>query len=73
MIKQQHTGNSAQHLFTLAYVPVKDEAHELQVESGWEAVEFDPAGSALLALAVLAEVAVLAVQLLLLRCRSTRG
>lgn len=47
--------------------PVKDEAHELQVESRREAVEFDPAGGALLALAAFTEVAVLAIQLLLLQ------
>lgn len=40
------------------HVPVKNKAHELQVEGAGEAEEADPAGGVLLALAALAEVAV---------------
>lgn len=47
--------------------PIKDKAHELQVEGWRKAVQFDPSGSVLFTLTALTEVAVLSIQLLLLQ------
>lgn len=53
-------------MMMICYLPVKDKAHELQVEGGREVVQFDPSSGTLFTLTALAEVAVLPVQLLLL-------
>ena len=47
--------------------PIKDEAHELQVESWRKTVQSDPSGGSLFTLTAFTEVAVLSIQLLLLR------
>lgn len=52
--------------------PIKDKAHELQIEGWRKAVQLDPAGGTLFALTVLAEITVFAIQLLLLNVEGRR-
>lgn len=52
-----------------SHSPIKDEAHELQVEGAGKAEEADPPGGILLALAGLTEVAVVSFELLFLARR----
>lgn len=50
----------------ICYAPIKNKAHELQVEGGRKGVQFDPSGGILFTLTALTVVTVVPIQVLLL-------